>query len=368
MIVVFSETNETITATALADDAQHWQEQVPKSRLALWLKQAHDEGRLRRQDTLLLLLPETALVRRVLTLGTVGRPSQQRAMAAHALTAELGEHPAALSLMPMGAERWAACGCGNQALAQRLAPFGGYSRRVQLIGVADWAVACAASLDDGYYIIQDLLWTAVVAVSGGCVVDGRAENGGNVYALEQALRKSHEESGLSLSEARAAALPVLLTNSCDGARLLRTTLRRARSLSWASLGRDRVMLALAFFCLVLPGVLLLALMLRPAEPAQEDTAAHLPAVVRSNYDALLSQAYTVRDARITLLSQEAREDALAITGRCSEVLDLAAYMRALAEAEPALHPLLLETTRMSEDEQTYYEFVVQISLEGDEGA
>ena len=39
-------------------------------------------------------------------------------------------------------------------------------------------------------------------------------------------------------------------------------------------------------------------------------------------------------------------------------------MRALAEVEPDLHPLLLEMTRTSEDEQTFYEFVVQISLEG----
>lgn len=63
MIVVFYEDNEQFVVRALDGVEQRWREEVKKQHLNIWLKQAADARRLRRQDTLLLVAPETALVR-----------------------------------------------------------------------------------------------------------------------------------------------------------------------------------------------------------------------------------------------------------------------------------------------------------------
>ena len=104
MIVVFYEDNEQFVVRALDGVEQRWREEVKKQHLNIWLKQAADARRLRRQDTLLLVAPETALVRRIIMLPSQTKPTQQRAMAANALTAELKERPAALAVQMLDAE------------------------------------------------------------------------------------------------------------------------------------------------------------------------------------------------------------------------------------------------------------------------
>lgn len=269
MIVVFYEDNEQFVVRALDGVEQRWREEVKKQHLNIWLKQAADARRLRRQDTLLLVAPETALVRRIIMLPSQTKPTQQRAMAANALTAELKEKPAALTVQMLDAEgRCAVCGCMEKKLRSLTAPFGRFARRLSIVGAADLAAAQLPDLADGWYQLSAVLWNAIVAVQNGRVIDAPQQ----------------------------------------------------------------------------------------AQPQN--------VVERSTYGVLLTEAYAVKDERITLLGQDAVDDTLALSGRCAEALDLAAYMRALAEVEPDLHPLLLEMTRTSEDEQTFYEFVVQISLEG----
>lgn len=162
-----------------------------------------------------------------------------------------------------------------------------------------------------------------------------------------------------------SVLRLEMTQECDSVRLLACALRPLHAQTAVSLREDRPLAALLLLCVLLPGVLLIGLTLRPAEIDDAPQQAQPQNVVeRSTYGVLLTEAYAVKDERITLLGQDAVDDTLALNGRCAEALDLAAYMRALAEVEPDLHPLLLEMTRTSEDEQTFYEFVVQISLEG----
>lgn len=366
VIVVFSEDGEAFSVTALDGTETLWQESVKKQAVGVWLKQAYDARRLRRQDALLLVVPETAVVRRVITLPVQARPQEQRAMAAHALEAALGERPAALSVQPLAESgRYAVCGCRQKILTQALAPFGRYRYRIRLIGAADDAVAGAGPLTDGYYLLQDLLWTAVVVVANGRVVDGRAESGGNGYALEQALRASREEAGYDDNPAPAQMLSRSAQTGRDGAQLLASAMRSISALGTNAWRQDKPLLALVVLCLLLPGVLLVALSLRPVENEETaPTTESVQAVQRSDYSLLLNQAYAAKDARIILLAQEANEQTLAVNGRCNEALDLAAYMRTLAAQTPNLHPLLLEMARTSTEDQTFYEFTVQISLEG----
>ena len=60
MIVVFYEDNEQFVVRALDGVEQRWREEVKKQHLNIWLKQAADARRLRRQDTLLLVAPDVA--------------------------------------------------------------------------------------------------------------------------------------------------------------------------------------------------------------------------------------------------------------------------------------------------------------------
>lgn len=367
MIVIFCEDNDQFTVIARDGERQCWQEMVKKRSLSIWLKQASDAGRLRRQDTLLLIVPETALVRRVLTLPVQAKAAQQRAMAVSALTAELHERPAAMAFRMLDAEgRCAVCGCREERLRVLTAPFGQWARRLRIVGAADLAVAQLRPPTDGGYQFSAVLWTAVVAVQDGRIIDGRADNSAVAFGLEQELRAAHRELGLAEPE-EVKHLPFEIKAECDSAGLLSCALRPLRSAALSSLQGDRSMLALLLLCVALPGVLLLGLSLRPAETDDASQQAQPQNVVqRSTYGTLLTEAYAAKDERITLLAQDASDDTLALSGRCAEALDLAAYMRALAEVEPSLHPLLLEMTRTSEEDQTFYEFVVQISLEGGE--
>lgn len=104
----------------------------------------------------------------------------------------------------------------------------------------------------------------------------------------------------------------------------------------------------------------------PVETNQEEGTTIPAVVIKSQYSTLMEGAYQAKSERITILSQEASANALAVHGRCSEVLDLADYMRNLHEADTSLHPLLLDLAKKSEKDRYYYEFVVEISLEGRE--
>lgn len=365
MIVVFYEDNEQFVVRALDGVEQRWQEEVKKQHLNIWLKQAADARRLRRQDTLLLVAPETALVRRIIMLPSQTKPTQQRAMAANALTAELKEQPAALAVQMLDAEgRCAVCGCMEKKQRSLTAPFGRFARRLRIVGAADLAAAQLPDLADGWYQFSAVLWNAIIAVQNGRVIDARADNSVDALTLKKNLSAAHHELGLA-EPTSMSVLRLEMTQECDSVRLLACALRPLHAQTAVSLREDRPLAALLLLCVLLPGVLLIGLALRPAEIDDAPQQAQPQNVVeRSTYGVLLTEAYAVKDERITLLGQDAIDDTLALSGRCAEALDLAAYMRALAEVEPDLHPLLLEMTRTSEDEQTFYEFVVQISLEG----
>ena len=366
MIVVFYEDNEQFVVRALEGVEQRWQEEVKKQHLNIWLKQAADARRLRRQDTLLLVAPETALVRRSIMLPSQTKPTQQRAMAASALTAELKERPAALAVQMLDAEgRCAVCGCMEKKLRSLAAPFGRFARRLRIVGAADLAAAQLPDLTDGWYQLSAVLWNAIVAVQNGRVIDARADNSVDALTLKKNLSAAHHELGL-MEPASMSVLRLETTQECDSVRLLACALRPLHAQTAVSLREDRPLAALLLLCVLLPGALLIGLSLRPAEEIDDAPQQTQPqnVVERSTYGVLLTEAYAVKDERITLLGQDAVDNTLALSGRCAEALDLAAYMRALAEVEPDLHPLLLEMTRTSEDEQTFYEFVVQISLEG----
>lgn len=79
-----------------------------------------------------------------------------------------------------------------------------------------------------------------------------------------------------------------------------------------SLREDRPLVALFLLCVLLPGVLLIGLALRPAEIDDAPQQAQPQNVVeRSTYGVLLTEAYAVKDERITLLGQDAVDDTLA---------------------------------------------------------
>lgn len=336
-----------------------WQQTVAKAELAIWLKQAFDSGRLHKDAALFVVMAETKMVRRLLTLPPHTHANVERAMAASALTPVLGERPAALSVRALGDGRFALAGCTKAVLEAALAPFGRLRRRLHLITQADLCVAAQPALADGYYLEQARLWTAVYWLEGGCLADGRASAGIGAYELAQTLYEAHDgalpppQTPNLLEEPAvpadaAALLPLALTP------LAKTT----------DLRRDKPLLALFVLCVLLPGLLWAGLALRPegvSEPASEATSS-LPSVQRSAYSTLLAQAYAAKSERITLSTQEGGEDVLALSGSCAEPLDLADYMRRLAAGEPAVQPLLLEMTRQLENDRYSYTFTVQISL------
>ena len=99
--------------------------------------------------------------------------------------------------------------------------------------------------------------------------------------------------------------------------------------------------------------------------AENSVAETSNGVVHSDYSTLLAEAYAAKSERIVLSNHQAADGALAITGRCSETLDLADYMKQLEASDQELHPLLLDMVLKTDDQQSYYEFVVQIGLHED---
>ena len=363
MIVCVFEDNEQYVLEALEGTQRLWRESVDRAALEPWLKQTYESGRLQRQQVMFLVLPEPLLVRRVLALPAVSKAYQLRGMAANALLPLLNERAAALRAVP-GADGsgCVVCGCKKSVLTQHLTAFGRYRRKVKVVGVADYRVAQQPALADGCYTLQEDMWTAVIAVQNGRIVDGRAEYGGSSFGLWQELAEAHREEAIFFAQPQP--LPVQPEGVPEEAALRHAALSSNALEVPTSLSKDRVLAALLVSCVLLPSLLLLASTLRPAETDETQAETAVAAVARSDYHTLLTQAYAVKSERITLLNHEAGDNTLAINGRCSEALDLADYMRQLAAAEPSLHPLLLDMTRKSEDKAHHYEFTVQISLEG----
>ena len=220
-------------------------------------------------------------------------------------------------------------------------------------------------LEDGMHSIEAPLWSAVFAIKNNLVVYGAAAEGRVLTTLQMRVFEETQELGISSS-----CTPIDRENGAalNQGRLAAGTFNKTR---YAYAGRartDRTLLALLLGCVVLPGLLWIGLQMRPmpVETNQEEGTT-IPAVVtKSQYSTLMEGAYQAKSERITILSQEASADALAVHGRCSEVLDLADYMRNLHEADTSLHPLLLDLAKKSEKDRYYYEFVVEISLEGRE--
>lgn len=363
--VIFQEGAEqgACLVSASAGGEVLWQETLAKAELAVWLKQTFDSGRLAKDAALFVVVAETKMVRRVITLPPHTNVSAERAMAAHALLPVLGEEPAALSLRPLGDGRFVLAGCTKAVLAAALAPFGRYKRRLRLITQADLSVAAQPTLADGYYLEQALLWTAVFWVENGRLADGRASVGTSAYELAQSLYDASDGTlppPQSLNLLPEAAVPA------EAAALLPVALMPLAKTP--NLRRDRPLLTLLVLCVFVPSLLLASLALRSETASEQELAAtetSLPSVQRSAYSTLLAQAHAAKSERITLLAQEGGEDVLALSGRCAEPLDLAAYMRSLAANEPTVHPLLLEMTRQLENDRYYYTFTVQISLAGE---
>lgn len=363
MIVCFTEHGGQYYVEAIEGSQRLWHEHIHKTMVASWLQQAFATRRLTARQTLLMVVPEMLLVRRFFRLPQAANGRQLRAMAANALLPILTVRPMALAVTSM-AGGTALCGCTKSNLADVLAPFGRYQRRLHLIGAADYAAAQVSSLADGYYSMQEAAETTVVAVSKGRIADGRSAYGETSFGLWQELLAAHHEL-LALPEslhpwpASESAVPA-------EAALLAAVLTPAAVVR-PDFWKDKAFVALLAGCVVLPGLLLIGGLLRPAEVADTEEAVTTAAIERSEYHTLLTQAYAVKSERITLLNQEASENALALSGRCSEALDLADYMRQLSAVEPSLHPLLLEMTRTRSEDVSYYDFVVQISLQGGEG-
>lgn len=364
-LVFYEENDPACYTAALYDETElRWQETVKKDSLVRWLAEAYKSKRLKRQDSLICVLPETLLVRALLALPPQLRSAQKRGMAASHLTPRLQERPAALTLFAVAGTGLTACaGISSQDLAQVQQRFGRYAPRLAFAGAGDLWLAGAAALADGYYLLQAPLWTAVAAVAGGRLIDARAANGVSGLALHQSLLEAHQALGWQPADGTLRPLPLPAAPALDLARLQMASFRAGRVVGgWQG---DKGLAALLLACVVVPGLLLLALSLRPVEePVPAEPVAQND-VQRSEYSSLLTEAYRVKSERITLSGQEAGEGVLALNGRCDEALDLADYMRQLAAVEPALDPLLLEMTRETEEEDGYhYEFVIQIGQEG----
>ena len=198
MIVCVSEHGAQYQIEAIAENQRLWCERIDKTALRQWLSQACASGRLKRQQTLMVVVPETWLVRRFLKLPQAANQRQLRSMAAHALLPVLGERPSWMAVTPLS-EGTALCGCKQETVADFLMAFGSLRRQVRLIGAADYAVAQHTALADGYYSLQDPLCTTVAAVRDGRIIDARAEYGGQPFGLLQSLLAAHRDL-LSLPE------------------------------------------------------------------------------------------------------------------------------------------------------------------------
>lgn len=348
-----------------------WREEVFKQTLETWLKEALKTGRLEKTAAFFAVLPETAVGRCMLQVPVQGRPRERRAMAENALMIALNERAALLRTVSyekeaVGQEGWAVSGVQKSVYQRWQGYFGSLSGRVRWLSAVDCMLALIEMpLEDGLYSVEAPLWSAVFAIKNNLVVYGAAAEGRVLTTLQMRVFEETQELGMSPS-----CTPLYRADEIglNQGQLAECVFGKTRYAYAGGARKERTLLALFLGCVVLPGLIWLGLQVRPApvETAQEEETA-IPAVVtKSHYSTLIEGAYQAKSERVTILSQEASADALAVHGRCSEVLDLADYMRHLDEAAPSLHPLLLDLTKKSEKDRYYYEFVVEISLEGRE--
>ena len=371
-IIFYEDLDPTRMAVVAFDESRFlWRENVLKQNLETWLKEVFKSGRIEKAAAFFAVLPETAVGRCMIQVPAQGRPRERRAMAENALMIVLNERAALLRTVPYekgqtGQEEWAVSGVKKSVYQSWQGYFGSLSRRIRWLSAVDCMLAFSeVPLEDGMHSIEAPLWSAVFAIKNNLVVYGAAAEGRVLTTLQMRVFEETQELGISSS-----CTPIDRENGAafNQGRLAACTFNKTR---YAYAGRartDRTFLALLLGCVVLPGLLWIGLQMRPmpVETNQEEGTTIPAVVIKSQYSTLMEGAYQAKSERITILSQEASANALAVHGRCSEVLDLADYMRNLHEADTSLHPLLLDLAKKSEKDRYYYEFVVEISLEGRE--
>lgn len=360
-----------MVVTAFDAGKMMWRETVLKQSLEAWLKEAVKSARLKKEATLFAVLPETVVGRQLLHLPRQSRVSERRAMAENALMLTFNERAALLHTVPCGEqsagqEIWAVSGVSSAVYHTWQDMFGRFAVRVKWLSAIECILTFLEEpLEDGLYSLEAPLWTAVFAIKNGVVIDGGATEDRDFTTLQMTLIEEIKGVDIRLS---CTVLPLPSGGSLHEGQMAERIFKKTRHAHSKAGNHDRLFWALFLGCVVVPGVLWLGLQARPTpvDPTTEEGAAINTTVTKSHYSTLIEGAYQAKSARITILSQEASEDALAIHGRCNEVLDLADYMRHLDESTTSLHPLLLDFAKKTEKDRYYYEFVVEISLEGRE--
>ena len=368
-ILFYEERDPTQVAVASFDaEKPAWRETVLKQNVEAWLKENIKNARIDKRAKLLVVLPETVVRRCRPSVPLQGKAHERRAMAENALMIALNEQAALLRTVPYekntsGQETQAVSGVAKSTFQAWQAVFGSFGGRVQWVSAIECALAfCDAPVNDGIYNLEAPLWTAVFAIKNGVVLNSAATEGRDFTTLLLTVFEATKDVGLAPT---CTTLYMPNEATLHEGMLTESTLKKTRHARMKVAKTNRPLMALLLGCVILPGLLWLALQAHPV-PLEETTEeeAMRTVVTKSHYSTLIEGAYQAKSERITILSQEASEGALAIHGRCSEVLDLADYMRRLDEAEAALHPLLLDLAKKTADDRYYYEFVVEISLDG----
>lgn len=345
--------------------AFQWQDSVQKQVLGQWLKQALADGRIQKQDVCYWLVPEQALMRRHAQFSQQSTRHQQEKMAKQLLRLTFGEACSGIRLRPIGdTTEYAICGVRQSYADDYAAVLGSYQRWFQWASLSEWQLLSHLSRpEDGYYAIEDGQRTSVVAVYQGQVVESRTAAGQQEQRLLEELVEENKSAAFQLTPVlKWCSSEYELGEAVEG--LEQIAIAKPQITGSLQLKGDRTLLTLCLLCLLLPGVLLLAGPRSEAPTTSEGTTTETAnPVVHSAYSTLLGEAYAAKSERIVLLNHQAADGALAISGRCAETLDVADYMRQLEKATPSLHPLLLDLALKTEDKNTYYEFVVQISLQ-----
>lgn len=368
-ILFYEETDPTqLSVAAYEEGVFKWREKVAKNGLDAWLKRHLKEGKIAKGATWIAMLSELSVARRLLLIPTSLGRRERLAMADNALTLALGSRPVLIQMQVIqvqddGQTLWRIVGAEGAVIDKWQGHFGVFAGRLQWMAAADY-LAVVRPVSDGYYSIEAPLWRAVVAVVEGVVIGGRATQDVDLTTLHMTIL---EETGQFLLSPYLQPWHVDAVKGRFDLELQAWFFQKKPLRKWAAAKGERPFLALSVLCVVLPGLLWLAAQGRTTTmDTQATDTPHADVVTRTSYSTLVSQAYAQKGERIVLLTQEAADGALAIHGRCNEALDLAAYMRALEKTEMALHPLLLDLSKKTDKERYYYEFVVQISLEGRE--
>ncbi|MDO4281088.1 MAG: hypothetical protein Q4C56_05605 [Peptococcaceae bacterium] len=352
----------SVTIIAYEAGEKRWEEACPRAGLRDWLRTATASGRLAAEAERYWVLPETQLWRTLLA-SDKGQRWQRRGIAKSQL-ALLADGPVALLSFASPENGVAtAVGVAPATLSALQNLLGAEARRFRLIGAGDLRLTQGAAVT-GYVTLREGLANVVFAVKDGRILaSAHGQHTATETLRRQLLLRTPDLAERIGSDAVISLQPD--ANAVPSAARLQAC---ALPLS-APVGRSisKGMLALLVVAVVLPGCLL-ATGWSPHTAEETPVAAEgatqvpAPTVARSDYGSLIDAAYAAKTSRLTLLSHDAADGALAISGRCQEPLDLAAYMKALAEAKPALHPLLLDLTEQQEEDKTHYTFTVQISL------